>query len=212
MSALRTLAAKGRPRDYSTAEAAAVTGVPLATVNHYISRELSDLGIGVWGDGKRTISYDGLVALRMAWDYPKSMAPGSRMEVIEKALRAPRKRHLVLEGGNVVVRVGASRRAVADGLRKLRQAEGMVAIDAKTLGGEPCIRGTRIPVHTIADLVSAAEPGSARIAYSKLTNAQIELACLYAKAHPRRGRPRRAGDVLASRRPKSSKTISVTID
>lgn len=212
MSALRTLAAKFRSREYSTAEAAAITGVPLTTVNHYISRELGDLGIAVWGDGKRTISYDGLVALRMAWDYPKSMAPGSRVEVIEKALRAPRKKHLVLGGGKVIVRVDTSRRAVADGFRKLHQAEGIVAIDAKTLRGEPCIRGTRIPVHGVADLVSTVKASGAKIMYSKLTKAQIELACLYAKAHPRRGRPKRAGDVLAKRKAKSSKTISVTID
>jgi len=212
MSPVRTLAAKFRSREYSTAEAAAITGVPLATVNHFISRELGDLGIAVWGDGKRTISYDGLVALRMAFDYPKSMAPGSRVEVIEKALRSPRKKHLALEGGKVIVRVDASRRAVAEGFRKLHQAEAMVAIDAKTLRGEPCIGGTRIPVRSVAELVSAANVGGARTTYSKLTKTQIELACLYAKAHPRRGRPRRAGDVLAKREPKSSRTISVTID
>lgn len=203
---------RAHSRDYSTAEAAAITGVPLATVNHYISRELADLGIAVWGDGKRTISHDGLVALRMAWDYPKSLAAGSRVEVIRQALEAPRKMHLVLEQGDVVVRVGAARRAVADGLRKLRQAETIVSIDPGTLRGDPCIRGTRIPVHTIAAIASAAGVGSVRDTYSRLTSAQIELACLYARAHPRRGRPKRAGDVLARRKPKSSRTISVTID
>jgi len=212
MGAIRAVAAKFRSRDYSTAEAAAITGVPLATVNHYIGRELADLGIAVWGDGKRTISYDGLVALRMAWDYPKSMAPSSRVEVIKKALRAPRKRHIVMEKGKVVVRVDNSRHAVADGFHRLRQAEALVLIDPKTLGGDPCVKGTRIPVHTIADLVSTAAPGSAKLAYPKLSNAQIELASLYAKAHPRRGRPKRASDVLARRKPKSSKTVSVTID
>jgi uncharacterized protein (DUF433 family) len=199
-------------RDYSTAEAAAITGVPLRIVNHYISRELAELGIAVWGDGKRTISHDGLVALRMAWDYPKSLAAGSRVDAIRQALEAPRKTHLVLERGEVVVRVGAARRAVADGLRKLHQAETSVSIDPGTLSGDPCIRGTRIPVHTIAAIASAAGMGGVRNAYSRLTSAQVELACLYAKAHPRRGRPKLAGDVLAKRKPKSSKTISVTID
>jgi uncharacterized protein (DUF433 family) len=212
MRPLRAVAAKFRSRDYSTAEAAAITGVPLATANHYIGRELADLGIAVWGDGKRTISYDGLVALRMAWDYPRSMAPSSRVELIKKALRAPRKKHIVMEKGKVIVRVDNSRHVVADGLRRLRQAEALVSVDPKTLGGDPCVKGTRIPVHTIADLEHAAAPGSAKLAYPKLSNAQIKLASLYARAHPRRGRPKRARDVLARRRPKSSKTISVTID
>jgi uncharacterized protein (DUF433 family) len=212
MHPLRTLAAKFRSRAYSTAEAAAITGVPLATVNHYISREIADLGIAVWGDGKRTISYDGLVALRMAWDYPKSMAPNSRVEVIRKALKSPRKKHLPLEGGKVIVRVDTSRSVVADGFRKLHQAEAMVAVDPQTLRGEPCIKGTRMPVYSVAELASTVKTAGAKIIYSKLTKDQIDLACLYAKAHPRRGRPKRASDILAKRKPKSTRTVSVTID
>lgn len=212
MLPLRTLAAKFRAREYSTTEAAVITGVPVATVNHYISRELAQLGIAVWGDGKRTISYEGLMALRMAWDYPKSLAPSSRVEVIEKALKSPRKKHLSLDGGKVIVRVDTSKHAVAAGLRSLHEAEALVSADAGTLRGEPCIKGTRIPVYGVAELVAATKPSGAKLAYSKLTKAQIDLACIYAKAHPRRGRPKRAGELLAKRKPKSSKTISVTID
>ena len=212
MPSLKALSARSRARAYATTEAAAITGLPLTTVNHYIARELSPLGIAVWGDGKRTISYHGLVALRMAFEYPRSLAASSRVEVIEKALESPRKKHLTLEGGRVVVRIDTARRAVAAGLRKLHRAESIVSVDPETLRGEPCFRGTRSPVYTVAGLANAEGPNEAQRAFSMLTRSQIALACFYAKAHPRRGRPRRIGDALARIAPRRSKTISVVVD
>jgi uncharacterized protein (DUF433 family) len=212
MRALSSLTAWSRGRAYSTTEASAVTGMPLTVINHYISRELSQLGVAVWGDGKRSIGYDGLIALRMARDYPKSLAPSSRVLVIEKALKSPRKKHLALDGGKVIVRIDTARTAVSEGLRKLHQSESMVVSDASTLGGEPCFRGTRIPVYIVAGIVKAASLDEAKQTYRKLTKSQIELACFYAKAHPRRGRPKRIKDFFRDVGATSSKTISVRVD
>jgi uncharacterized protein (DUF433 family) len=212
MLSLRAITAKFRSREYSTSEASAITGVPLNTINHYISRELAPLGVGVWGDGKRSLSYEGLVALRMAHTYPKSLAPNSRVIVIEKALRSPRKKHLTLDGGKVIVRIDTARQAVAGGLQKLHQAEAGISVDISIMKGEPCIKGTRIPVYVVAGIANSEGIDEARIAYSRLSNSQISAACLYAKAHPRRGRPKRVGDVLAKIKPKRSKTISVRMD
>ncbi|MGO9435031.1 MAG: DUF433 domain-containing protein, partial [Terracidiphilus sp.] len=56
----------------------------------------------------------------------------------------------------------------------------------------PVIRGTRIPVYDVASLVDAGTPlEELREIYPKLTPSQIELASMYAKANPQRGRPRR---------------------
>ena len=53
-------------------------------------------------------------------------------------------------------------------------------------------RGTRVPVHMIADLVSQ---GSVEIElqddYPRLTSEMIRLAPVYAAAYPPRGRPRK---------------------
>jgi hypothetical protein len=72
--------------------------------------------------------------------------------------------------------------------------------------------GTRIPVYEVAGLANSEGIEEARQTYSKLTKVRIELACFYATARPRRGRPKRASEVLAKRRPKSSRTISIAID
>ena len=55
--------------------------------------------------------------------------------------------------------------------------------------GAPCFRGTRIPVHTVAEIAIASGVDAAKTTYARLTRPQIERACLYAKAYPRRGRP-----------------------
>jgi uncharacterized protein (DUF433 family) len=213
MLALRKLAPRHRrAREFTTAEAAAITGISVAKINHYISRELNTLGIAVSGHGKRRLlGHDALVALRVADDFPKSLTPWARIDVIRKTLAHPKRKDVVLPD-KISVPVGISRKHVADGLLRLRQAASVIVSDQRTLQGEPCFKGTRIPVHIVAGIANASGVDAAKNTYSRLTRSQIELACIYAKAYPRRGRPRRAGDVLSKRRPKSSRTISVVID
>lgn len=202
-----------RNRDYTVAQAAVVTGLSRTKINHYITRDLAVLDVAVWGDGRRTLTVDGLVALRIAHDYQKSLSPSARVEAIQEAIRSPRKKHVVLDGdGKLIVPVSLSRTVVMCGLRRLREASSLVASDPNTLQGEPCFRGTRIPLYLVADIAKAAGVEQAKRTYAKLTKTQIELACVYAAAHPRRGRPKRVGELLAQRKPKTSRTFSVTID
>ena len=213
MLALRKLASRHRrAREFTTAEAAVVTGISVAKINHYIARELNTLGIAVSGDGKRRLlGHDALVALRVADDFPKSLPPAARVDVIKHRMEHPKKKDIVLPD-KISVPVSISRKHVADGLLRLQEAARAIASDSRTLQGEPCFKGTRIPVYTVAGIAFASGVDAARNAYSRLTRSQVELACLYAKANPRRGRPKRAGDVLGKRKPKTSRTISVVID
>jgi uncharacterized protein (DUF433 family) len=68
----------------------------------------------------------------------------------------------------------------------------MVVEDPEILSGTPVIRGTRIPVHDVAAQVEAGVPIKEILdTYPRLSAAQVELASIYAKAVPQRGRPRR---------------------
>ena len=68
----------------------------------------------------------------------------------------------------------------------------MIAADEAVLGGAPCIAGTRMPAHDIAEMLGNGDGAESILtAYPALTEAQIEAANLYARAYPRRGRPRR---------------------
>lgn len=212
MLSLKSLTAKSRYREYSTREASAITRVPLSVVNKFITRDLAPLGVAVWGDGKRSLSYSGLIALRMAYEYPRSLAASSRVEVIQKALKSPRKKHLTLDDGKVVVRIDTARSVVVDGLKLLHNAEAAVYVDTSVLGGEPCLRGTRIPVYAVADMINSSGLAAAKLTYSRLNASQMEAACMYAHAHPRRGRPKRVDVSLSKLKQIKSKTVAVVID
>ena len=77
-------------------------------------------------------------------------------------------------------------------MSQLRQAQELVSEDPEILRGTPVVRGTRIPVYDVASLVDAGTPlEELHEIDPKLTPSQIELASMYAKANPQRGRPRR---------------------
>lgn len=82
-------------------------------------------------------------------------------------------------------------REVAGRLDELAEARALVVSDPEILSGTPVLAGTRVPVR---DIAASAE---ARIAPSRIAAAygigerEIGLACLWAKANPPMGRPRR---------------------
>jgi uncharacterized protein (DUF433 family) len=188
---MRTQSSKSRRREFTPAEAAAITQVPLKQVHQYIDRELSELDVAVRGTGTRALTFAGLIAVRMVYDFPMCLAPASRAEVIKQALMHPRRKSAELEGGKVVIRVDTARSIVQAGLHALRKAEAAISSDPGIMRGEPCMKGTRIPAHVVAAIAEAEGPAEAKATYPTLSEGQIALATLYARAHPRRGRPRR---------------------
>ena len=84
-------------------------------------------------------------------------------------------------------------RKLATSLRALRRARQLVVIDTKILGGSPVFRGTRVPVHLIAELVAQGiAAAELRAGYPRLTGAMIRLAPVYVAARcPQRCRRRR---------------------
>ncbi len=67
------------------------------------------------------------------------------------------------------------------------------------MGGEPVIRGTRVPVRTIASLIEMGEkPEVLHEDYPHIPEEAHAVAVLWAHANPRRGRPVRPWDATAS--------------
>lgn len=74
---------------------------------------------------------------------------------------------------------------------KLARARGIVVEDPSILGGTPIIKGSRVPVYDIAaSAASGLSISDIREDYPSLDESKIELAILYAKATPQRGRPK----------------------
>lgn len=69
---------------------------------------------------------------------------------------------------------------------RLAKAVAMVESDPATLMGEPCIKGTRVPVYDIAALAGEVGIAETHETYPFLTVEQIELSMLFAGAYPRR--------------------------
>lgn len=81
--------------------------------------------------------------------------------------------------------------AVAEELGVYRAAMQLVRTDPEVQGGAATFVGTRILVHTIAELLQAgASTEELSEDFPNLTAAMLEAAPLYARSHPRRGRPR----------------------
>jgi uncharacterized protein (DUF433 family) len=70
-------------------------------------------------------------------------------------------------------------------LRDLQRARRLIVSDPQILGGNPVFRGTRIPVHLMAELVrQCSNPTELIEGYPCLTVETIRLASIYAAAHP----------------------------
>ena len=93
--------------------------------------------------------------------------------------------------GLIKIDLREPRRELATSLRELRRARRLVVSDPEILGGDPVFRGTRVPVHIIAELVTrGSRPAELIESYPRLTAQMIRLAPVYAAAYPLRG-PRR---------------------
>jgi uncharacterized protein (DUF433 family) len=139
--------------------------------------------------------------------------PELRRKVFDALAEAPRNT-LSLEGGLLKIDLREPRRALAACLRDLRRARRLVVSDPEILGGDPVFRGTRVPVHMIAELVAQASAPTELIeGYPRLTAEMIRLAPVYAAAYPLRGRPRRQpwrGQRPVQRRRRTLDTIAVS--
>lgn len=97
-----------------------------------------------------------------------------------------------LAGGVVRIECKTALRRLSKRWVALRKAADVVVSDPEIRGGEPVIRGTRIPVYLIADLLDqGADLRELLEDYPSLNAGKIRSALAYAQTHPRRGRPRK---------------------
>ncbi|MBI2377631.1 MAG: DUF433 domain-containing protein [Deltaproteobacteria bacterium] len=66
-----------------------------------------------------------------------------------------------------------------------------IVSNPKTMGGLPCIKGTRIPVYTVLGRIEEGETLDEIAAdFDHVPREALEAALTYARTHPRRGRPK----------------------
>ncbi len=184
-------------------EAASVTGVPLRQVHRIIDAGLLK-GAVTRGRNARLLTRKALVGLKLAHETVDVLTPESRRTVVATLIRRPRQS--MIRADVVVVDSRPAAKAVRSGLDQLTKARRIVSSTSDVLGGTPVFKGTRIPVHDIADMLANGDDPAAIVrAYPQLDRARVHLAAVYALAYPRRGRPR-TKPAWRSRVPKSSET------
>jgi uncharacterized protein (DUF433 family) len=175
---------------FTPTEAAVLTGLSLKAVNNAIDKKTVSAVPGE--EGGRLLDARALMSLSIERRLSDRIAtPELRRRVFDALAAAPRN-EISLEGGLLKIDLREPRRELAASMRDLRRARRLVVSDPEILGGDPVFRGTRVPVHLIAELVAqGSKPAELIESYPRLTADMIRLAPVYAAAYPLRGRPRK---------------------
>jgi uncharacterized protein (DUF433 family) len=179
---------------YTPAQAAAVTGLPLAAVHKAIdSRLIRPRTARSGGTVRRLLTKEQLIFLQLEAEGLRLLPVGTRREIAESIKRSPKTEKLrVANGTALVIEIGSARRRVESHLKQLDRIEGMVVSDPEIMRGTPVFKGTRIPVDLVADMLAQGATAEEILeGYSTLNKEKIGIAPLYMRAFPRRGRPSR---------------------
>ncbi len=177
---------------YTPSQVSAVTGLPLPAVHKAIEYKLIRPKLVREGHlVQRMLSRAQALYLRMEARGLRSLPLAERRQVARAIEQDPGIDALLISKESVIlVQCKSARKEVETGLRRLAEATRMVESDPKIMRGTPVYKGTRIPVHAIADMLSQGAPvEEIHEGYPGLTRQKVELAPLYVKALPRRGRP-----------------------
>jgi len=181
------------PNDaYTPSQISAVTGLPLPAVHKAIEYKLiRPKWVREGRSVQRMLSRSQAVYLRLEARGLRSLPLAARRQVARAVERDPGIDAMAIsEGGVILVQCKSARREVAAGLRRLAEVTRMVESDSEIMRGAPVYKGTRIPVHAIAGMLSqGATVAEILEGYPALTRERVELAPMYVKAFPRRGRP-----------------------
>jgi uncharacterized protein (DUF433 family) len=179
---------------YTPAQAAAVTGLPLAAVHKAIdSRLIRPRSARLGATVRRLLTKEQLIFLQLEAQGLRLLPLGTRREIADSIGRSPKTEKLQLANGTaLLIAVGTARRKVEDQLRQLARIEEMVVSDPDVMRGTPIFKGTRIPVDLVADMLAQGATAAEILeGYPTLNKQRIAMAPLYMRAFPRRGRPSR---------------------
>ncbi|HEX8907085.1 MAG TPA: DUF433 domain-containing protein [Longimicrobiaceae bacterium] len=179
----------------SPIEAAYVAAVSRKTVDQAIDRgEVRPARSRRASDSPRALEFGAVIYLRLREEAgPLLSSEGKRLLYKYVYHLTPRNVPETIDLGSVSVRTGPAVEQVTKSLDQLQATRHYVVTDPAIRGGEPVVRDTRIPVYLIADMVAQGEDRENILAaYPALSTEALEAVVLYARLHPRRGRPRTA--------------------
>lgn len=145
----------------TTTEAAVVSGVSLPQANRVIDEKILP---DDWYSTSptRTLRADACLLISFYFETADWLTASARLQTIRNAAAHGRTwaqwEHYAVDDHFLTFRFAALWKGVEGRLRKLASAEQMVVEDPEILSGTPVIRGTRVPVHTVAAVFDAGTP------------------------------------------------------
>jgi uncharacterized protein (DUF433 family) len=179
----------------TTSEAAVVAGVSIPQIHRIIDEKILPEDL-YSTEQMRTFVVDACVLISFYFETAESLTASARLRAIRNALVHCSSwdawKDCSFEEHFISVHFLDIWKGVDDRLHKLWKAREAVTQDPEILGGIPVFKGTRVPVYDIAALVDAGT-STERIlkSYPSLKDWQVELAPIYARAVPPKGRPKR---------------------
>ena len=179
-------------REYTPAEAAAVSEVGLKSVHNAIDKRIIESGLT--SRHGRALTDDDLLRLKL-WYGVGSILTAERRKRLFQAIKDNPTAPTVRADDYLIVDVARAREQLSARADALRQAETIIHSVKGVVGGEPIFKGTRVPVRMIA---SIKEQGATTVeileGYPSITSHMVELAEIWTAAHPARGRPKKLSD------------------
>ncbi len=177
----------------SPSEVGAITGAPVRAVYKAAEERLPG-GTFVRRGRERRLTSWGAVCFAIDRAMPRDVPLAVRRQLYTDILARRSTEPARYERGilSYVVDVRSVAGQVTADLERYRRALALIVEDEAIQGGAATFRGTRILVHQVAALLEqGASEVELREDYPRLTLEMIAAAPIYARAHPRRGRPRK---------------------
>jgi len=179
----------------TTPEAAVAAGVSVRDINRMVDEHLLPEG-SYSAAGARTFRADACLWIAFYRATADRLTADARLRMMRnKVTHSPNWegwRHWSIQDDFLTVNFDSLWESVNARLHDLAEARELVAEDEEILSGAPVIRGTRVPVHDVAAALNAGISKDRVLRmYPSLNERQVNLAAVYAKAAPLRGRPRR---------------------
>jgi hypothetical protein len=141
---------------YTPSQISAVTGLPLPAVHKAIEYKLiRPKWVREGHSVQRLLSRSQAVYLRLEARGLRSLPLAARRQVARTVERDPGIDGMYISQGSVIlVQCKSARKEVETGLRRLAEVTRMVESAPEIMRGAPVYKGTRIPVHAVADMLS----------------------------------------------------------
>lgn len=179
---------------YTPAQAATVTGLPLAAVHKAIDCKLIRPSATKSGSTvRRLLTKEQLIYLQLEAEGLRLLPIGTRREIADAIQQSPAADRLPIGAGTALsLEVKPARRKVEGRLKQFARIAQLVVSDPEIMRGTPIFKGTRIPVDLVADMLSQGATADEILkGYPTLDIEKVSLAPMYRQAFPRRGRPSR---------------------